>query len=134
MTKHQLNTQPPLFDRLSANAPDFLDEYELKQSIYVELSRLLNSRSQGWTEGVDLKDSPFFYGLPDFSHPIFEHTQGLEKFLFDLIAFYEPRLSNLCVKIDDREFKQRKIYLDVKGEMKLGERVISVSFPFTLEQ
>ena len=76
----------------------------------------------------------FFYGLPDFSHAVFGHIKKLEKFMTELIAFYEPRLLDVSVKVDDREMKQRKLHLEVQGMIQIGEHRVSVSFPLTIEQ
>ena len=42
--KKQKTYIPPLFERISANAPEFYDEKELKESIAQEVALILNAR------------------------------------------------------------------------------------------
>jgi len=77
---------------------------DLRRSVSVELQRLLNTRSPGirWP-GEELSRTVLDYGIADFSwmSPASPNDlQQLARLLEAAIAFYEPRLSEVHVRLE----------------------------------
>ena len=113
---NEIKITPSVFDRLidyepqkkSGEVPASRQKNlrELKQSVKRDLEWLLNTRqnAEGVPDGLkELKNSLAAYGLPDFTalNPKNMHHQiELRKKLEDAIGIFEPRLTNVTVRLE----------------------------------
>jgi type VI secretion system protein ImpF len=132
----------PLFDRLSSlestgNAGAFLLLPEqLEASIAKELSRLFNTRCRlmpsqyGESTGTVID-----YGIPDFSALSprrGEDRELLESALTRAVAFFEPRLANVVVKVSTVPQRGDAALAVVSGDMAIGLKTQRMSFSLNL--
>ncbi len=125
---------PPLFDRLTLDAPDRLDEEGVKASVAKELFTLLNTRSVvrqdiDPKEGEVLSRYPPFFGFPDFSRALFENKEDVKKKIVQVVRLYEKRLREPEVESIDYHQEKRTYSVCLKGFLMLGDRRVPVTFP-----
>jgi type VI secretion system lysozyme-like protein len=149
--KSFLGAKRLLFHRLIDDAPHepfeksedaLLDKEGLKESIQLELTRLLNTRSNkfvGYQSGDEEKrkiSGVLAYGLPDFSvhdpanmqdwYLIGESIQGA-------IDFFEPRLQNVKVDVQKFDEKNQILYVKIQGILNVKKIEGEVTFDITVE-
>lgn len=125
----------PLFDRLAYGEPAepvVLDVVGLARSVEQELTRLLNTRSPlGMHATVDADHSAISYGLPDFQAlgrgSDFDESL-LIKALHRTIAAFEPRLTQVEVKLLRSAHSPAPIRIEVSGHIKIEPVVKRVKF------
>jgi len=103
-----------VFDRLLDDQPKNRNEVpptrsqavrQYKDAVARDLESLLNTRATPWepeAEFVELRNSVYMYGLPDFSGLTVRassHRQRLVKKIQQAIQEHEPRLGNISVDI-----------------------------------
>ena len=136
----------PLFDRLrdaglesgvGIGARRVDDRQALIESIYREVSRILNTRthlrgvSQELAQGTVLD-----YGLPDFA-PVASANELELSTLGDLIARKiaegEPRLAGVRVALKKDPASPKRVIGVVRASLRIGEVVEPVTFPLQIE-
>ena len=140
-----MTARRPLFDRLidddlqekeEKTIKDRLDIEGLKDSIARELKMILNtrspSRSKSAVKGKYLLPSDF--GLKDYSHLSPSGSNGLIiRNFINAIQAYEPRLLKPEVRVVRYDRISQKMYVEIQGVIKLGQRVERFSFPLDLD-
>jgi type VI secretion system lysozyme-like protein len=149
--KSFLGAKRLLFHRLIDDLPhepfeksedSLLDKEGVKDSIQLELTRLLNTRSNkfvGYYSSDEEKEKisgVLAYGLPDFSvhdaanlqdwHLIAESIQGA-------IDFFEPRLRNVKVEILKFDEKNQVLYVEIAGSLNIKKMEGEVTFDIAVE-
>lgn len=130
-----------LFDRL-INTPEtrlgyipkkFLNRRELRESLRMELSYLLNSRCsypKRFLEDEEL--TVIDYGIPDLSHYSPQDTDH-QKLIADIIEkaiiTFEPRLQNVRVYIQEFIALKWALIIRIEGDLVIGAFMEPVSFP-----
>jgi len=136
----------PLFDRLrdaglesgvGIGARRVDDRQALIESIYREVSRILNTRahlrgvSQELAQGTVLD-----YGLPDFS-PVTAANEPELSSLGELIARKisegEPRLAGVRVLLKKDPAGPKRVIGVIRAALRIGEVVEPVTFPLQIE-
>ena len=132
----------PLFDRLAlsgdsvASGAFLLTPEQLHASIGKELSRLFNTRSRlAPSEYAGSTGTVIDYGIPDFSalsprHP--DDRELLQSALKQAIVFYEPRMSNISVKVEAVPQRGDRALVTVSGDVTIGLKPQRVSFALGL--
>ena len=136
----------PLFDKLTeapaelgpnALADRVLEERSLRESVRLDLSRLLNTRSslrgtlQELAEGTILD-----YGLPDFSAltPASDADRNfLAKTVAARISAHEPRLRNVRVRLEPDAAYPHKVQGVVTASLVTGDVYEPVTFYMAME-
>ena len=132
----------PLFDRFvpsegagGAGAFILLPE-QLTASIARDLGRLFNTRNRLGLSEIDSSTGTVVdYGIPDFSalSPRSEEDRRLlQKALLKSISFYEPRLKNVAVKVEEVEQRGDSAAVTVSGDITIGLHHERVSFSLSL--
>ena len=130
----------PLFDRFApsdggAGAFILLPE-QLTASIARDLGRLFNTRNRLGPSEIDSSTGTVVdYGIPDFSalSPRSEDDRRLlQKALLKSIAFYEPRLKNVAVKVEEVDQRGDSAAVTVSGDITIGLQHERVSFSLSL--
>ena len=131
-----------LFERLSDSEPRSREEEAqpfrvhdvraLKESVRQELARLLNTRRHLRTEpgggGMTVLD----YGLPDFSPLSASSGDDQNRLAAEVaaaVAAFEPRLSDVRVRVERLRGEDRALLLRVEGRLAVGTLAEPVSFP-----
>ncbi|KQV61431.1 MULTISPECIES: type VI secretion system baseplate subunit TssE [unclassified Duganella] len=136
------NSVSPLFDRLAgisdaAGDGRLLDADGLQQSVLTDLSRLFNSRN-GLTIEQFLGDqaSSLHYGLPDTLRLSPQSAADLaqwERVVARAVALYEPRLSQVVVKVERDPGKPVAARIRIGGAVTLGLQQRQVHFDCLLD-
>ena len=132
----------PLFERLVDDNPRTpsegrplrtLSRSQLRQSIRLELGRLLNTRCPVEADALtDRARSVVDYGIPDFSHYApanLGDRRRLAWLLGTTIAAYEPRLRNVRVTVEKYDPLHQALEGRIEGLMVVGMVTEPVSFP-----
>ena len=132
----------PLFDRLaSSEAPGGVGAFlllpeHLEASIARELSRLFNTRCRlSPSEMGESTGTAIDYGIPDFSalSPRNEEDRAaIEKSLVQAVGFYEPRMSNVAVKVSEVAGRGDRAIATVSGDVRIGLKAQRVSFALNM--
>lgn len=136
------NSVSPLFDRLTgapgaAGDGRLLDADGLQQSMLTDLSRLFNSRN-GLTIEEFLGDRPgsLHYGLPDTLRLSPQSSADLarwEEVVARALALYEPRLTQVAVKVTPDPGKPISARIRISGAVTLGREQRRVHFDCVLD-
>lgn len=128
----------PLFDRLAAgdaassNASWLLLPEQLQASISRELSRLFNTRSRlAPSEFHQNSGTVIDYGVPDFSALYArrgDDVELLESALAQAVTLFEPRLTNVSVKVQALVNRADAATVTVGGDVMIGLKAQRVSF------
>jgi len=128
----------PLFDRLAAgdtassNASWLLLPEQLQASIGKELSRLFNTRSRlPPSEFHQNSGTVIDYGVPDFSALYArrgDDVELLESALAQAVTLFEPRLTNVSVKVQALVNRADAATVTVGGDVMIGLKAQRVSF------
>ncbi|MDR2416721.1 MAG: type VI secretion system baseplate subunit TssE [Holosporales bacterium] len=108
----------------------------LKQSIMREMTYLLNERTGPFWQTEDTFTTPYAYGLRDilFSCPydadFWERTSA--TYLQNLITYYEPRIHNVQVHMDEEVRVGECLTIRISGEIALKNVYYPVSFPIAI--
>ncbi len=136
-----------LFDRLIDAHPEAKNEHPKKiilnraqviDSIVTEVGKLLNTRLSATAQiysryrdqdyGLGL---PWMYGIPDFtSMDPADKTQWWRnaKLFANAITYFEPRLKNVRVAIDQFDGKNQRLYVSIRGQVVMREFQQPVAF------
>lgn len=147
--KSFLGSKRLLFHRLVDEAPHetyesgdyaLLDKEGVKESIDVELHRLLNTRSSFRVREVDADDEEDFgifgYGIADFSKHDATNQQewhGIAENIKKAIDRYEPRLKNVQVEVVKFDEKKQKLHVFIKGFLNVKKMEGEATFDIALE-
>lgn len=142
----------PLFDRLMDDHPDQKDEPitkktltrdELRDSILLELKRILNTRCTLKADVYkDIGPTLSTYGIPElfgiFDSGQFDAANSLdrpkmERLLEKAITAFEPRLRDVRVTIEAFHKGTQSLSLTVRAHMMVGDVLEPVSFPLDVE-
>jgi type VI secretion system lysozyme-like protein len=134
----------PLFDRLVDDNPqekeekkikDRLDMEGLQSSISRELKMVLNTRSATRDRQYREYPAPGDFGLEDYTHLSPSRSDGakISRNLINAILTYEPRLLKPMVRIVCYDKLFQKMFIEIQGMIKLGERLERFSFPLDLQ-
>jgi len=136
------NSVSPLFDRLAEMADaawdgHLLEADVLQQSVLNDLSRLFNSRN-GLTIAEFLGDrtSSLHYGLPDTLRLSPQSCTDLaqwEVVVARAIALFEPRLTQLSVKVEPVPEKPNSALIRISGTVPLGRQQHQLHFDCVLD-
>ncbi|MGE0331568.1 MAG: type VI secretion system baseplate subunit TssE [Ramlibacter sp.] len=128
----------PLFDRLATqegagkDASWLLLPEQLQASIARELSRLFNTRSRlPPSEFHQNSGTVIDYGVPDFSALYARRGDDvavLESALTHAVTLFEPRLSNVSVKVQGMAHRADAAAVTVGGDVMIGLKAQRVSF------
>ena len=128
----------PLFDRLatgdatSSNASWLLLPEQLQASIGRELSRLFNTRSRlPPSEFHQNSGTVIDYGVPDFSALYArrgDDVELLESALAQAVTLFEPRLTNVSVKVQALVNRADAATVTVGADVTIGLKAQRVSF------
>lgn len=131
----------PLFDRLSSTGADgtgafLLPPDELEVSIARELGRLFNTRCRLGLSELDASTGTVVdYGIPDFSAlspRSDEDRELLRRALVQSIGFFEPRLANVAVQVEESPQRGDVTAVTVSGDVTIGLQPRRVSFALNL--
>lgn len=132
----------PLFDRLAAsdaaagNASWLLLPEQLQASIGRELSRLFNTRSRLAPQAFHENSGTVIdYGVPDFSALYARRGDDLELLQSSLahaVTLFEPRLTNVTVKVLGMPDRVDAATVQVAGDVLIGLKAQRVSFDLEL--
>ena len=141
----------PLFIKLQDLNPDENTESpplrtfsveDLQRSVITEIQNLLNTRvklPKNFFETLIQDDStkgfPELYGLPDFSFFDVTNQGTWENYAFLIkyaITRYEPRLTNIFVKLQHFDDATQTLSAAIKGDLLINNVVQSFSFSVTL--
>jgi type VI secretion system lysozyme-like protein len=133
-----------LFERLSDAEPRSREEEAqpfrvhdvraLKESVRRELGQLLNTRRHGrpWSCAGGDEMTVLDYGLPDLS-PLSassgDDQNRLASEVAAAVAAFEPRLSDVRVRVERLRGEDRALLLRVEGRLAVGTLAEPVSFP-----
>ncbi len=150
--KNQIGIRPPLFDRLIDDNPTektdssykmILNPQELIDSIQVEVSRILNTRLTAKNKDYEeLTQDPLNFGLPFlFGFQDFQSFDGTNSSQWRRIALtcqqaiskFEPRLSNVKVKVHGFNKLTQSLEAHITGYVLLEKLREIVQFPVTLD-
>ncbi|MBP9752311.1 MAG: type VI secretion system baseplate subunit TssE [Proteobacteria bacterium] len=147
--KSFLGAKPLLFDRLiddqlndfdESSTSMFLSFDKIKESIQVELLRLLNTRAKTLKEDSSSEEStyggPSFYGLPDFSAYDATNSQDWPKiasFIKNSIDRFEPRLKNITVSVIDFDSVKQKLNVSILGALNIKKIEGEVTFDVAID-
>jgi type VI secretion system lysozyme-like protein len=130
---------PPLFDRLTTQAPASFTFKDVQESIQNELARLFNARvpyhfasSAPFSEEEVTCILPDFFGVSDFSNFSAEDEGSRERLELEIEAAceaYEPRLKNPRASLSRLDPALQKMSFQLSGEVAVGAKHLSVSFP-----
>lgn len=138
----------PLFDRLVDDTPDIIEDngspslitkQELKESVFKELSSLLNTRCV-LSKKLQKEVLPLSYGLPylfglqeeeDMTNPILQRKWALQ--LEKIITYFEPRLVNPKVKVQSFGPRKQNLEITIEGYLLAYKEREKVSFPLNIE-
>ncbi|MFT5429603.1 MAG: type VI secretion system protein ImpF [Myxococcota bacterium] len=136
----------PLFDRLVANEPSlqratrrlaFLDKRGLKDSIAVELQRLLNTRTRRKRADVDESFRTVLdYGVHDhyaLDPRSVPDQEQLARELERAIERYEPRLRLVRILVDPPKDGSRKLVIRISARLNTDQIKEPVSFDLVTE-
>lgn len=138
----------PLFDRLIDDHPELKEELvskkiltreELRDSILVELKRILNTRCTLKADAYkDIGPTLATFGMPElfglFDTGQFDATSSLdrpkmERVIEKAIGAFEPRLRDVRVTIEVFHNATQSLSLVVRAHMVVGDVLEPVSFP-----
>ncbi len=146
--KNQLGAKRPLFDRLIDENPEeqidsahnlILTRQQLIESIAVEVSRILNTRSTAkYQDYEDLTGDtlslgfPSLFGFRDFQS--FDASNRSEwpriaNLCQQAISYFEPRLSEVTVQIQKFHPSTQTLELEISGFLQLDKFREAVYFP-----
>ena len=123
---------PPLFDRLSKDAPRFYDEEQMKASIIREVDLILNTRQNlpmPESEEDEERPCPLFFGLEDFSSPNMDNMIVMKQKIKRLIDLYEPRLKNVRIVSIDYVPQRSVIRVGILAQIKDAQSAEDTDFP-----
>jgi len=137
----------PLFERLSDANPHswqswssgrVLDYLALKESVRLDLARLLNTRSC-LSDALDelVQGTVLGYGLPDFSAlgpASSDDRQRLGDAIAQRIAAYEPRLCEVRVTVNPPVGNPTAVAGVIEAALRVGSVYEPVSFQMTMER
>ena len=122
---------PPLFERLTLDGGDMLDEDGVKQSVAQEISLILNTRTAMKKEedaGPYADTYPPFFGFGDNTRRLFDDRSALKRSIAKTIERYEPRLQE--PEVISLEYDQNKnaCLILLKGFLMLGNKRVPATF------
>ncbi|HEY2380025.1 MAG TPA: type VI secretion system baseplate subunit TssE [Terriglobia bacterium] len=135
-----------LFDRLVDTEPQSqkevrpfrtLDKQGLKQSIRMELGRLLNTRCPIPLAPAAEERTVINYGIPDFSYlspNSGDHRAKLETWVRDAIVSYEPRLVDVRVSVDPPVRTERSLVVRIEAKLQLETIREPVAFSVVMKR
>jgi len=126
-----------LFQRIKENPPDLefsANDTILREKFAQDLTILLSTRRPWSTPNDEFPEavsSVLYYGLPDFSGVRISEEEQQEKIRLDIInalTFFEPRLTNLDVKMVTLTDNSGKDFVEfqIQGELQLSEDDVPV--------
>lgn len=131
-----------LFERLTgaqseaqaeAQSRRILSRAALRESVRRELERLLNTRCPVPTQLLTEQErTAINYGIPDLS-PFSPHSsrdqQRLAQAIEQTIRFYEPRLRQVQVTVEQFEESERALFIRIDAALVVETVTEPVSFP-----
>ena len=148
MRERDIKITPSVVDRLidleprmSSEAPKSRSHSleELKQSVRRDIEWLLNTRHSVNEVPEDLEEtrkSLAMYGIPDFttrSSKDVQHRNDLIKSVEDALKFFEPRLINVKVILQEMDDVNRGIRFKIEGALKVEPTPEPVVFGTVLQ-
>ncbi len=132
----------PLFDRLIDENPQEREETKikdrtnlegLKESIQKELRMIFNTRCILAPRKGNYP-TPENFGLMEYTHLNPNGSEGMKiiRGFITAIELYEPRLLNPNARILRYDSVFQKVYIQIEGMIKLGERLERFSFPLDI--
>jgi type VI secretion system protein ImpF len=136
-------TQASILDRLIDREPRissepvqgrFMDFRQLMAQVRRDIENLLNTKNFGWLSDSDYKEvrnSLFFYGLPDLTaqNPRSPSLgDRLRQEIEKAIARFEPRLTNVVVRVEPAAQEERRIAFKITGLLMVDPAPEPVSF------
>ncbi len=152
--KSFLGSRPLLFDRLvdldSMNPFESADSHyltkdQVKQSIQLEISRLLNTRrAEGMPKNEDdvFADSeeslsaPSYFGLPDFQSYDAANVQDwdlIANLIKNAINYFETRIKNIAVEVVNFNNNKQLLEVHITGSLNLKKTKGEVTFPVVID-
>jgi type VI secretion system protein ImpF len=139
----------PLFDRLTDEEPDLLEEDPvtyiltaegLKASIRRELELILNTRPTSNLSGqTRFNDTelrlPTAFGLPEFAwtDTIHDHSlQTIAQVIEQTITAFEPRLKGVQVTVTGKNPQTLGLMLHISAQLQINDTHERVHFPLTI--
>ncbi|HXS93996.1 MAG TPA: type VI secretion system baseplate subunit TssE [Candidatus Limnocylindrales bacterium] len=136
----------PLFDRLQDTPPGryastrparVFGRRELRESVRVEVARILNTRAHLKGESQSLAEGTVLdYGLPDFYAYSASSNSDLEQLANTIakkIAAGEPRLSEVRVLLKADPTNPKAVLGIIRASLRLGTVIEPVNFPLSLD-
>ncbi|HUX78911.1 MAG TPA: type VI secretion system baseplate subunit TssE [Alphaproteobacteria bacterium] len=151
MKQNKINkgTLAPLFERIIEDKSDvgfvsqLLNAEELKQSIILEVSTILNTRCtvrkviyEDHLETIPLFGLPDFFGLSDFSYFEGDNPQDwptVARFIETAISAAEPRLQNIFVNVESYDSVAQTLFVTVSAFIKESKLMKEIHFPLALQ-
>ena len=135
MARRKKEFLPPLFERLTLDGGEMLDEGGVRDSVAAELTLIFNTRStvkQDEDAGPHAATFPPFFGFADNTRRLFDNEVELKKRICDTIILYEPRLEE--PEVVELVYDQDRCAYEVilKGFLVLGDRRVPATFPIKI--
>lgn len=121
--------QPPLFERLSADAETDFDQAALADSVRTELLRLLNTRRAPRPPGAAL--TILDYGIGDWTAlqaQRLDDRRLLTRDIRNAIGHFEPRLQLTEVDVSAAPDQPQRLRIRLNGMLRSGKRHWPVAF------
>lgn len=152
--KSFLGARPLLFDRLvdmdSTNPFETADHHyltkdQVKQSIQLEISRLLNTRRVGgmpkdeddiFHDSEENLSAPSYFGLPDFQSYDAANAQDwdlIANLIKNSISYFEMRLKNIEVEVLNFNNNKQLLEINITGSLNLKKTKGEVTFPIVID-
>ena len=136
----------PLFDRLidetpgghtSARPARIFDRRDLRESVRIEVGRILNTRCQLTGELARLAEGTVLdYGLPDFSALSatgVSDLQRLSEIIARKVAAGEPRLADVRVVLKPDPHDPKAVIGAMRASLRIGTVMEPVTFPLSID-
>lgn len=152
--KSFMGSRPLLFDRLidldSTNPFETADNHyltkdQVKESIQLEISRLLNTRRvEGMPENEDdifsnsekNLSAPSYFGLPDFQSYDAANSQDwgvIANLIKNAISYFETRIKKVEVKVINFNNNKQLLEVNISGSLNLKKEKAEVTFPVVID-
>ena len=120
----------------------FYNQKELVDSIEREVFNLLNTRTSIKREDYEELSQdeinfalPEMYGLPEFS--LYEGANHMNWLFIEqhcqrVIAYYEPRLKNINVVVNDFDTQHQALGMNITADLAVPEFTEEITFPLSI--
>jgi type VI secretion system protein ImpF len=119
--------------------PMSLSLAELQSNVFRDLQAMLNSRralTEPLPESSELRQSVLCFGLPDITSvnpESLDEQANVRNAVEEAIRLYEPRLTNIDVRVQEVTSNDRSFRLTVRAVLKVEPNPVPVEFDTVIE-